>query len=89
MKFEIRQPGPALRFTTALQLRQRTARIIIHHYRSETATPQDVHRWHLNNGWAGFGYNAAVDMDGTIWEGRGLGNTGAHTGGNNGDSIGM
>ena len=89
MKFEIKQPTPALRFTQTPQRRTRTTRIIIHHYHHERATPQDVHRWHLNNGWIGFGYNAAVDMDGTIWEGRGLDNVGTHTGNNNGDSIGI
>jgi len=87
--FEIIQPNPALQFTQTLQPRTQTRRIIIHHYHHEQATPQDVHRWHLNNSWAGFGYNFAVDMDGTIWEGRGLHHIGTHTGGNNADSIGI
>lgn len=89
MKFIIKQPNPALRFTQTPQRRTRTTRIIYHHYHHERATPQDVHRWHLNNGWIGFGYNFAVDMDGTIWEGRGLDTVGTHTGNNNGDSIGI
>ena len=89
MKFEIRKPNPALNFRSTPQRRQRTTRIILHHYHHERATPQEVHRWHLNNGWLGFGYNVAVDMDGTIWEGRGLDNVGTHTGNNNGDSIGI
>jgi len=89
MNFTIKQPNPALNFRSVPQRRARTARIIIHHYHHERATPQDVHRWHLNNGWIGFGYNGAVDMDGTIWEGRGWDNVGTHTGYNNGDSIGI
>jgi hypothetical protein len=48
-----------------------------------------VHRWHLDNGWAGNGYNYAVDMDGTIWEIRGHEAVGTHTANNNGDSIGI
>jgi len=89
MSIEIKTPSPALKFTQAPKRRVQTKRIIVHHYHSETAAPQTVHLWHLNNGWSGFGYNFAVDMDGTIWEGRGLDAVGSHTGGNNSDSIGI
>jgi len=89
MNFEIRQPSPALRFPVTINQRTRTTRIILHHYHSETATPQDVHAWHNDRGFGGFGYNFAVDMDGTIWEGRGIGAFGVHTAGNNHDSIGI
>ena len=89
MKFEIRQPNPALRFTSTPQRRTRTNRIILHHYHHATASPQDVHRWHLDRGWIGNGYNYAIDMDGTIWEIRGHGTVGAHTANNNSDSIGI
>jgi len=89
MSFVIRNPSPELRFARTLVPRTRTTRIIIHHYHHEHATPQDVHRWHLDNGWSGFGYNAAIDMDGTIWDGRGLDNVGAHAGNHNSDSIGI
>jgi len=61
----------------------------MHHYHHETATPQDVHRWHLSNGWAGIGYHFMVDMDGTIWRGRAEMTVGAHAGGHNNDSIGI
>ena len=89
MTFEIRKPNPALAFNGNLRRRERTTRIILHHYHHDRATPQDVHRWHLNNGWAGFGYNFVVDMDGSIWEGRGMENVGAHAGGSNSDSVGI
>ena len=89
MTFEIRTTDPPLAFTGTPQRRIRTDRIILHHYHHETATPRDVHRWHLDRGWAGIGYNLVVDMDGTIWEGRGMENVGAHAGGSNSDSIGI
>ena len=89
MTFGIRKPDPPLAFARALQRRARTERIIVHHYHHDRATPQDVHRWHLDRGWAGIGYNVMVDMDGSIWEGRGLEFVGAHAGNSNPDSIGI
>lgn len=89
MDFEIREPNPILQFAQSPSLRVCTARIILHHYHSEIATPQDVHRWHLERGWIGNGYNFMVDMDGTIWSGRGLDAVGTHTANNNVDSIGV
>ena len=37
------------------QLARRTAtrRIILHHAAAVTCTPQQVHQWHLANGWTG------------------------------------
>jgi len=90
--FEIRNPFPALHFTRSLTNRARTTRIILHHYHHETATPQDVHRWHLSRDggtWGGVGYHFMIDMDGTIWRGRDVDTVGVHTLGNNGDSIGI
>ena len=89
MKIKILKPEPPLEFARTLQRRTRTNRIIVHHYHHERATPQDVHRWHLDRGWAGIGYNVMVDLDGTIWEGRGFGYVGAHAGESNADSIGI
>lgn len=89
MRHEVRKPTPVLSFSGVLKRRSRTTRIILHHYHSANATPHDVHRWHLNKGWAGIGYNLTVDLDGTIWEGRGIDFVGAHAKGNNSDSIGI
>ena len=89
MSFKIRQPNPSLGFTAKPRKRARTSRIILHHYHHKSATPHDVHRWHLDRGWIGNGYNYAVDMDGTIWEIRGHESEGTHTANNNGDSIGI
>jgi len=89
MNFEIRKSDPALRFTQALQKRRQTVRIILHHYHHEKATPHDVHHWHRIRGWKGIGYNVMVEMDGSIWEGRGLDKVGTHTANNNNNSIGI
>lgn len=44
------------------QLTRRTAtrRIILHHAAAVTCTPQQVHQWHLANGWTGIGYHFFV-----------------------------
>jgi len=89
MKHVIREPNPVLRFTQTPTIRARTNRIILHHYHHSSAPPQEVHRWHLSNGWLGIGYNFMVDRDGTIWRGRGMDALGTHTANNNGDSIGI
>jgi hypothetical protein len=55
--------------------------IVIHHTASKTATPEQIHNWHLerdNGTWAGFAYNEYIKKDGTVYIGRGD-NVGAHT----------
>ena len=38
-----------------LARRSATRRIILHHAAAVTCTPQQVHQWHLANGWSGIG----------------------------------
>lgn len=45
--------------------------ILIHHIDAVTATPEQIHEWHLANGWNGFGYNEYIKKDGTVYIGRG------------------
>ena len=61
-----------------------------------TATPEgrhttveDVRRWHLDRGWSDIGYHYLVYLDGTVHEGRPVEIPGAHTKGQNKDSIGI
>lgn len=51
--------------------------IIIHHPGAIKATVQDIHRWHLGNGWSGIGYNEYIKKDGKVYIGRGD-HVGAH-----------
>jgi N-acetyl-anhydromuramyl-L-alanine amidase AmpD len=85
----IKTPVPALSFTRPLTRRGKTESIIVHHYVHPTASVHDVHRWHLNNTWAGIGYNFVIDKNGDIWQGRGMEFTGAHTENHNGTSVGI
>lgn len=63
--------------------------IIIHHAAAKSCTADDVHRWHLENGWCGIGYNYFVRKDGSIYRGRPESWIGAHTYGYNSESVGI
>ena len=67
-------------------------KIIIHC----TATPEgrehdveDIRGWHLNRGWSDIGYHYLIKLDGTVQVGRPLTRIGAHTKGQNTNSIGI
>jgi len=45
--------------------------IVIHHPEAITATPQDIHQWHIERGWSGGGYNEYIRKDGTVYILRG------------------
>lgn len=53
------------------------------------ANAKEIEAIHLNNGWAGVGYNFIVGQDGAIREGRGWNIVGAHCPGHNRDGIGV
>ncbi len=73
----------------AMNTRKATNRIILHHAEASNCTAEDIHRWHLNNGWSGAGYQFLVRKDGKIYRLRPEDKVGAHAGGNNSDSIGI
>lgn len=62
--------------------------IILHHTGTKTATPQQIHQWHLENDWNGFGYNEYIRKDGNVFIGRGD-HIGAQTYGMNSKSYGI
>lgn len=62
--------------------------IILHHPDAVNATPQQIHQWHLDNGWSGAGYNEYVRKDGTVYILRGD-NIGAQCQGFNSVSYGI
>lgn len=69
--------------------RSRTNRIILHHAEATSCTAEDIHRWHLGNGWSGAGYHFLVRKDGKIYRLRPEGKVGAHASGSNSDSLGV
>lgn len=67
-----------IQFNTLIP-RKATRRIVLHHSASRADTTwQDIHQWHLNNGWAGIGYHYVIHADGGIYRGRPEGMSGAH-----------
>jgi N-acetyl-anhydromuramyl-L-alanine amidase AmpD len=78
-----------LQFRGALQKRSRTDYIVLHHAEAIHASVQDIHRWHLQRGWAGIGYHYYVRKDGNIYRGRPRDVIGAHVKGHNYNSIGV
>lgn len=73
----------------AMSNRQTTDRIILHHSASSVASAEDIHRWHLNNGWEGAGYHFLVRKDGKVYRMRPENKIGAHAYGNNYNSLGI
>jgi len=78
-----------LQFRQPLKKRLQTDYIVLHHAEASNATVEDIHRWHLENGWAGIGYHYYVRKDGSIYRGRPRDTIGAHVQGHNYDSIGV
>lgn len=72
-----------------MNTRKVTNRTILHHAEAIECTAEDIHRWHLNNGWSGAGYHFLVRKDGSIYILRPEDKVGAHAGGSNSDSIGI
>lgn len=72
-----------------LSKRRSTSRIILHHAAASKCSAQQIHRWHLANGWVGIGYHFLVRKDGSVYRGRPENTVGAHARNNNYDSIGI
>lgn len=73
----------------AMSNRQTTDRIILHHSASSTATAEQIHSWHLGNGWEGAGYHFLVRKDGKVYRMRPEEKIGAHAYMNNYNSLGI
>ncbi|WP_308401401.1 peptidoglycan-binding protein [Streptomyces sp. AP-93] len=57
--------------------------------RTGNSVPQAIERGHLGQGWAGIGYNFAIDQNGVVFEGRGWTLQGAHCPGHNVSGFGV
>lgn len=74
---------------SSLTNRTNTNRIILHHAEASKCTPEQIHQWHLNNGWSGAGYHFLVRKDGKIYRLRPENAIGAHAQGSNSYSLGV
>lgn len=76
---------------TSLSERSYTDMIVIHHTGSPDmdASAEQIHQWHLGNGWAGIGYHYVIRKDGTIERGRPEWAIGSHAYGENSHTIGI
>ena len=72
-----------------MSTRKSTERIILHHAAAQNCSAEDIHRWHLNNGWSGAGYHFLVRRDGKVYRLRPEDKVGAHAYGSNYNSIGI
>nr|WP_096636365.1 N-acetylmuramoyl-L-alanine amidase [Clostridium cochlearium] len=63
--------------------------IIVHHAAAVMCSIEDVHQWHLNNGWSGCGYHYFIRKDGRIYIGRNEKSLGAHCINYNAISLGI
>ena len=72
-----------------MNTRKSTERIILHHADAKNCSAEDIHRWHLYNGWAGAGYHFLVRKDGKIYRLRPEDKVGAHAYGSNYNSLGI
>lgn len=50
---------------------------------------EDVHGWHLDNGWSGIGYHAVIERDGSLEWGRPKYWKGSHVRGHNHEALGV
>jgi len=53
-----------------LKKRTSTEFEIVHHAKSIECTVEDIHKWHLDRGWLGIGYNWFINKKGEEYEGR-------------------
>ena len=75
----------------SLENRETTNGIVVHHIggTNRDVSAEEVHEWHLNNGWAGIGYHFLIRKDGTIERGRPVWALGAHCYQHNWHTIGV
>lgn len=64
-------------------------KIILHHAEATNCSIEDVHTWHLHNGWSGCGYHYFIRKNGNIYKGRPESSLGAHCINYNSVSIGI
>ncbi|MGG7078901.1 peptidoglycan recognition protein family protein [Clostridium sardiniense] len=64
-------------------------RLVVHHAATKEASPEAIHKWHIDQGFGGIGYHYYIKKDGTIYKGRDEKMQGAHAINENSKSIGV
>ena len=78
-----------LAFKNDLKKMEEPSMIVIHHAAHSSATVDDIHSWHKQKGWSGFGYHFLITKDGKVYRGRPENKMGAHCKGYNKESLGI
>jgi hypothetical protein len=78
-----------LQWNGALTYNNYPNKIVLHNADASSCTIEDIHQWHLNNGWLGCGYHFLVRKDGSVYRGRSENAQGSHCPGANTSSIGI
>lgn len=78
-----------LKFNGILTYANNPQEIILHHAESNKCSIQDIHQWHLENGWFGVGYHFLIRKDGSVYRGRPEGAVGSHCPKHNSISLGI
>lgn len=78
-------------FRNELQERPGTNAFVVHHIGdiNRDVSAEEIHGWHLNNGWSGIGYHYVIRKDGSIERGRPRSTIGSQCQGYNSWSIGI
>lgn len=64
-------------------------KIFLHHSAKKNINVQDIHKTHIERGWAGIGYHYFINKEGKIYKGREDNIIGAHVKKNNENSLGI
>jgi hypothetical protein len=76
---------------SSLSERSYTDMVVIHHTGCNDidASAEQIHGWHINNGWSGIGYHYVIRKDGTVERGRPEWAIGSHAYGENSHTVGI
>lgn len=78
-----------LKFNGSLSYCNNPNKVVLHNSDASNCTIEDIHQWHLENGWSGCGYHFLVRKDGSVYRGRPENSIGSHCKGSNTGSIGI
>jgi N-acetyl-anhydromuramyl-L-alanine amidase AmpD len=79
---------PAYNWQGVHKERKKTTFIVIHH-RAGDGSAESIHNLHVGRGYVGIGYHFYIRKNGEVYKGRPINSVGAHTLGENDNSIGV